>query len=50
MWRWVLKAAVAVARTEWAKRKAAELIEKIRRKAEKDAKAVADAAGLDSNA
>lgn len=45
MWKLVLKLAVAVGRSEWAKRKAAEVAERLVDKALKKAKAVNDAVG-----
>lgn len=47
MWKWILRAAVAIAQSPWAKEKAHAVIQKLRERAEAKAKDVATAAGID---
>jgi ATP-dependent 26S proteasome regulatory subunit len=46
LWKWVVKAAVAIAQTKWARDKAKQVISQIRASSEARVKAIADAAGV----
>jgi len=46
MWKVILKLAVAIGQSEWARKKAAELVDKILRKAGQKAEAIALVGGV----
>jgi hypothetical protein len=46
MWKLILRAAIAVGQTEWARKQARALIDRLRRRAENSVRAVAATAGI----